>query len=71
MSIENLKEILPKIGMLCKDEVESMILCKPKILPIKSVTLERLEEVARENPEDEFNLQSQNEKASETNKLVL
>ncbi|ESO08730.1 hypothetical protein HELRODRAFT_148455, partial [Helobdella robusta] len=43
-----LNYILPKDGALIQEDVPTMILCKPKILPLKSVTLEKLEKMQSE-----------------------
>uniref|UniRef100_G1KRM1 BBSome interacting protein 1 n=1 Tax=Anolis carolinensis TaxID=28377 RepID=G1KRM1_ANOCA len=44
------KEILPH-RMLAVEDVTTMVLCKPKLLPLKSVTLEKLEKMQREAQE--------------------
>ncbi|KAK9829436.1 hypothetical protein WJX72_005855 [[Myrmecia] bisecta] len=42
----DLTEILPKTGLVFSQKGElTEVLCKPKIMPLKSVTLERLEEM--------------------------
>mgnify|MGYP006169239395 CR=1 FL=1 len=39
-----LQEVLPKAGLVYSEKGNlSEVLCKPKIMPIKSVTLEKLE----------------------------
>lgn len=43
-----IKEVLPSRGALFHEEVSQYILCKPKILPLKSMTLEKVEEMQRE-----------------------
>ncbi|XP_041427113.1 BBSome-interacting protein 1-like [Xenopus laevis] len=40
-----------RAGQLCVEDVPTMVLCKPKILPLKSVTLEKLEKMQREAQE--------------------
>ncbi|KAL5496252.1 hypothetical protein EMCRGX_G012497 [Ephydatia muelleri] len=45
------KEVLPKTGMVFTEETLEMVLCKPKILPLKSVTLEKLEQMQTEAQE--------------------
>jgi BBSome-interacting protein 1 len=41
---KQIKEILPKAGLVYSEKATlSEILCKPKILPLKSVTLMKLE----------------------------
>ena len=44
-------EILPKYGLLYSDESFEMVFCKPKILPLKSVTLEKLENMQKQAQE--------------------
>ncbi|CAM5157582.1 BBSome-interacting protein 1 isoform X2 [Chelonia mydas] len=41
------REVLPKQGQLSVEDVPTMVLCKPKLLPLKSVTLEKLEKMQR------------------------
>ncbi|XP_074076876.1 BBSome-interacting protein 1-like [Macrotis lagotis] len=38
-------EVLPKLGQLSVEDVATMVLCKPKLLPLKSLTLEKLEKM--------------------------
>lgn len=46
---ENLNEIIPKNGIVYHERVEfAEIMCKPKILPLKSVTLRKLEKLEKE-----------------------
>lgn len=41
--------MLPKAGLVYSEKGNlSEVLCKPKIMPIKSVTLERLEQLEKE-----------------------
>jgi BBSome-interacting protein 1 len=41
-----LQEILPKAGLVYSEKGNlSEVLCKPKIMPIKSVTLEKIEQM--------------------------
>ncbi|XP_074071901.1 BBSome-interacting protein 1-like [Macrotis lagotis] len=37
--------VLPKQGQLSVEDVATMVLCKPKLLPLKSLTLEKLEKM--------------------------
>uniref|UniRef100_A0A803YGM7 BBSome interacting protein 1 n=1 Tax=Meleagris gallopavo TaxID=9103 RepID=A0A803YGM7_MELGA len=39
------REVLPKQGTLSVEDTAGMVLCKPKVLPLKSVSLERLEQL--------------------------
>jgi len=41
-------QVIPLAGELFHEDVPSSILCKPKILPLKSVTLEKLEKMQKE-----------------------
>jgi len=45
------KEVIPKSGLLYQEDFPSLILCKPKIMPLKSITLERMEKMQREAQE--------------------
>ncbi|XP_042315087.1 BBSome-interacting protein 1 [Sceloporus undulatus] len=51
MTEPKFREVLPKQGMLAVEDVTTMVLCKPKLLPLKSVTLEKLEKMQREAQE--------------------
>lgn len=43
-----IKEIIPKNGIVFNEKIDMPhVLCKPKILPLKSVTLKKLEEMER------------------------
>lgn len=48
---EVVKEILPKHGLLYTEQSPMPVLCKPKIMPLKSVTLEKLEKMQKEAQE--------------------
>ncbi|XP_031453353.1 BBSome-interacting protein 1 isoform X1 [Phasianus colchicus] len=41
------REVLPKQGQLSVEDAAGMVLCKPKVLPLKSVSLEKLEQLQR------------------------
>ncbi|CAL8270531.1 unnamed protein product [Boreogadus saida] len=45
------REVLPKQGQLAMEDVPTLVLCKPKLLPLKSVTLEKLEKMQMEAQE--------------------
>ena len=49
--VNTFSEILPKSGLLYCEESYEMILCKPRILPLKSVTLEKLENMQKQAQE--------------------
>ena len=41
-----LQEVLPKVGLVVSEKGQlTEVLCKPKILPLKSVSLERIEKM--------------------------
>ncbi|GAB6021878.1 BBSome-interacting protein 1 [Chamberlinius hualienensis] len=42
------REILPRIGFLYTEHLTKMNLCKPKLLPLKSFTLEKLETIQKD-----------------------
>ena len=57
-----LQEVLPKSGLMFSEKHKpSEILCKPKIMPLKSITLEKLEEMQKQVAE--FNAKEANEGA--------
>lgn len=39
------------VGQLSVEDVPTLVLCKPKLLPLKSVTLEKLEKMQQEAQE--------------------
>lgn len=43
-----IKEIVPKSGLLFQEITLHPVLCKPKIMPLKSVTLEKLEKMQKQ-----------------------
>lgn len=45
---EQVDIIIPKQGLLYQEETTDYILCKPKVIPLKSVTLEKLERMQKE-----------------------
>ncbi|CAK9797534.1 BBSome-interacting protein 1 [Anthophora quadrimaculata] len=47
-SIEKIDVILPRQGLLYQEENLDYILCKPKLIPLKSVTLEKLEKMQKD-----------------------
>eukprot|EP00941_MAST-03F_sp_MAST-3F-sp1_P003766 g3766.t1 len=48
MASSTLEEVLPKAGLVYSEKGNiSEVLCKPKRMPIKSVTLEKLEEMEK------------------------
>jgi BBSome-interacting protein 1 len=51
MSQGSLSEWLPKKGQVYQEDLPSVVLCKPKILPLKSVTLEKMEKMQKDAQE--------------------
>jgi BBSome-interacting protein 1 len=52
--LKRLKEIIPKNGIVFNEKNEfSEILCKPKLLPLKSLTIRKLEELEKEFEKNE------------------
>ena len=45
------KEVLPKQGQLYQEDLPNLVLCKPKLMPLKSVTLDKLEKMQKEAQE--------------------
>ncbi|XP_077992711.1 BBSome-interacting protein 1-like [Glandiceps talaboti] len=45
------REVLPKQGMLYQEDIPTTVLCKPKLMPLKSVTLEKLEKMQKDAQE--------------------
>ena len=46
--LDQLEAVLPRAGVIFSESDElSHILCKPKILPLKSITLQKIEEMER------------------------
>ena len=43
-----LKEVLPAHGVAAYERTLSEVLCKPKIMPIKSMALEKVEKIEKE-----------------------
>lgn len=44
-----IREVLPKAGLVYSEKGNlSEVMCKPKLMPLKSITLERLEAMERE-----------------------
>lgn len=42
------REVLPRKGLLFTESQSQLILCKPKLLPMKSFTLQKMEEMQQE-----------------------
>lgn len=48
MSGIDMKPIIPKKGQLLLEDVSELLLCKPRLMPLKSYTLEKLENMQQE-----------------------
>ncbi|XP_072757647.1 BBSome-interacting protein 1-like [Anoplolepis gracilipes] len=46
--VEQCDIVLPRQGLLYQEDTLNYILCKPKLIPLKSVTLEKLERMQRD-----------------------
>ena len=44
----DIKPVIPNSGLTHVEDIAQYVLCKPKILPMKSVTLEKLEQMQKE-----------------------
>lgn len=44
----SIKSFVPKVGLLHHKQTPQLILCKPKLMPLKSVTLEKLQTMQAE-----------------------
>lgn len=44
----NLKPILKKNGQIMFEDVPEFVLCKPRLIPLKSFTLQKLEKMQQE-----------------------
>lgn len=45
MSTAEIKPHLPKHGQLILEDLDELVLCKPRLIPLKSLTLEKLEKM--------------------------
>lgn len=45
MSTTEIKPHLPKHGQLILEDLDELVLCKPRLIPLKSLTLEKLEKM--------------------------
>ncbi|XP_018374947.1 PREDICTED: BBSome-interacting protein 1 [Trachymyrmex cornetzi] len=46
--VEQCDIVLPRQGLLYQTDALNYILCKPKLIPLKSVTLEKLEKMQKD-----------------------
>ena len=47
-NVEKFKPILPNKGQVIIEDVQDLVLCKPRLIPLKSFTLEKLEKMQQE-----------------------
>lgn len=47
-SKSNIDVVIPHQGLLYSEDTPDYILCKPKLMPLKSVTLEKLEKMQKD-----------------------
>lgn len=47
-SVSTFREVLPKKGLLFTESQAQLVVCKPKLLPLKSVTLQKMESMQKE-----------------------
>ncbi|KAL7292421.1 hypothetical protein TKK_0014009 [Trichogramma kaykai] len=57
----NIDVVLPQQGLLYSEHTFDYILCKPKLMPLKSVTLEKLEKMQKEAYEKLKEMQEQDQ----------
>ena len=63
--MENIREVLPKRGLVYQESNPQLVLCKPKLLPLKSVTLEKLEKMQKDANEKAKAMQEEMEREKE------
>ena len=56
-----IKEILPRKGLLYQEDNLPLALCRPKLMPLKSVTLEKLEQMQKSANEKVLQQKQSNE----------
>ena len=59
---------IPNKGFLHSEEIPQYVFCKPKLMPLKSVTLEKLEKLQKE-AEDKLKSKAEETNKADTNKL--
>lgn len=57
--LTHIKPILKKQGQIILEDVPDLILCKPRLLPLKSLTLEKLEKMQRDASQEERQIENQ------------
>lgn len=43
-----LKQVLPRKGLIYQEDKPTFIFCKPKLIPLKSITLEKMDKMKEE-----------------------
>lgn len=61
--LDQLKPVISKTGQVIVQDVPDLVLCKPRLIPLKSFTLEKLEKMQQEA--QNIKKQSTQETASE------
>ena len=56
---------MPKRGLVYQESNPQLVLCKPKLLPLKSVTLEKLEKMQKDANEKAKAMQEEMEREKE------
>lgn len=46
--LEQLKPVISKTGQIMIEDVPDLVLCKPRLIPLKSFTLEKLDKMQHE-----------------------
>lgn len=46
-SVEKIKPVLPAKGQIIIEDIKDLLLCKPRLIPLKSFTLEKLEKMQK------------------------
>ena len=45
---KEMKPVVPQTGIVLQEEKSHFVLCKPKLLPLKSLTIEKMEQLQRD-----------------------
>lgn len=48
VTLEQLKPVISKTGQIMFEDVPDLVLCKPRLIPLKSFTLEKLDKMQQE-----------------------
>ncbi len=49
--VPEIREVLPRFGKLYVEEIPEVVMCKPKIMPLKSFSLQKTEKIQHETQE--------------------